>query len=421
MSMATIHLGQRRLSDYATAVAPEALAALRRLAEPLAGLRVLHLSAGPFGSATAETLAALVPLQRDLGLLADWQWLRGDAPRVWSALYEGLSGTSVHWGRKERAAWHAAAERHAAAIAPGYDVVVAHDPQAVALAQALPAAAGRPRWVWHCHLDIRRAQGDVWADVRRAIQPYAAALFPAPELVPRDIHIPYRGVARPALDPVAPRNLPLPSEAIAALLGRLGVDPNRPLIGQFSPIDQRYAPMAALGTYWIARRDIPDLQIVLVDPSLVPSERARRDLEQVAQAAAGDPDIHLLTPHAGLGPTELNALERAVAVVLQLAVPCGFGWGLAECQWKGKPAIVGRHGQLPEQVGEGASGLVAEGAPDAAAAVVRLLRDPILAQEIGRRGHEWVARDYLITGLVGDHLRLFRRITASPLTAPRRW
>ena len=89
MALATRHLRQRRLSDYATALGPEALEVLRRLAEPLAGRRVLHLSAGPFGSAVAETLAGLVPLQRDLGILADWRVLRDDAHHVSTLLSEG--------------------------------------------------------------------------------------------------------------------------------------------------------------------------------------------------------------------------------------------------------------------------------------------------------------------------------------------
>ena len=59
MALATVRLMPRRLNDYALTVGRQDLAHLRQLAEPLAGLRVLHLSSGPFGSAVAETLAAL--------------------------------------------------------------------------------------------------------------------------------------------------------------------------------------------------------------------------------------------------------------------------------------------------------------------------------------------------------------------------
>jgi trehalose synthase len=418
--MPTIFLRPRRLDDYGGTVGPNVLTMLRRLAAPLAGLRVLHLSAGPFGSAVAETLSALVPLQRDLGLQADWHLLRGDAPRVWSALYEGLSGFAVRWGERERRAWYAYAERHASAVAPDYDVVVAHDPQAIALASVLPRIADQPRWIWHCHLDTRGALPQVWEDIQQALQPYVAALFPSPSLVRADLPVAHVAVGRPAIDPCSPRNVELPAAEVAALLGRLGVDPDRPAIGQFAPIDHRYAPIAVLGAYWIARREVPGLQVLLVENTAAVSIGARRDLDQVADAAGGDPDVHILTTHAGLSPAELNALQRKVAVALELAVPRGFGWGLAECQWKSRPAVVGRHGQLAEQIGyqspedmslSGKSGIVAEGAPAAAAAVVRLLNDRVLSDMLGRRGRDQIARNYLITGLLGDYLRLFRRVT----------
>jgi trehalose synthase len=420
VTTATVHLGQRRLEEYAALVAPHELAALRRLAEPLAGLRVLHLSASPFGSAVAETLAALVPLQRDLGLQADWLLLRADTARFWLALYDALSGATTRWERKERAGWLAYAERQAATLPPGYDVIVAHDPQALALAQALPTAAGRPRWVWHCHLDVSAALPAAWADVRQALQGYAAAVYPAPELVPADVPGPYQGVARPAIDPCAPKHQPLAPNTVTALLARLGLDPERPLVGQFAPIDQRYAPIAALGAYWLARREVPGLQIALVDGSPLTSARAQADLTQVAAAASGDPDIHLLTPEDGLGTAEVNALQRGAAVALQLAVPRGFGWGLAECQWKSKPAVVGRQGLLAHQVGDGLGGYVVDGAPYAAAQLLRLLREPALAAEMGRHGRARIARDHLITGLVGDYLDLLHHVTAPAVARARR-
>ena len=46
--------------------------------------------------------------------------------------------------------------------------------------------------------------------------------------------------------------------------------------------------------------------------------------------------------------------------------------------------------------------------------MVKLLTDGMLAQVMGRRAHERVARDNLITGLLTDYLRLFRKIVDGP-------
>jgi trehalose synthase len=215
-------------------------------------------------------------------------------------------------------------------------------------------------------------------------------------------------VARPAVDPCCQRNAPLPPDVVESVVATLGIDPGRPLIGQFSPIDTRFAPLAALGTYWLVRRTIPDVQIVLAEVGLTDPARREKGLEQVTAAAAGDSDIHLISRESGLGPTEINALQRACAVVLQMAVPGGYGWGLFDCLWKERPVVVGQQGELPQQVGK--AGLVVDAAPAAADAVIRLLTDPALAATFGRRGRDRVLANHLVTDLAGDYVQLLREI-----------
>ena len=405
-------LQERRLGDYAGVTPQGMLGGLRLKARPLAGLRVLHLSASPFASAVAETLGALVPLQRSLVIEADWQILNGGTPRVWSTIYEGLNGAKVRWGWKERNAWYQCARGQAASIPSGYDVIVVHDPQPTPLAQVRTHWGDNPRWIWHCHSDIRGANPEVRTDLFRAVQGYDAALFPSPDLVPRDAPVPLKEVARPAVDPCSLRNAPLPPSIVEAITARIGLDPARPILGQFGPLDHRFEPLAALGTFWLARREIPGLQIVLADLATGLPIRFRHGTEQVLEAANGDPDIRVLTPEADLGATGINALQRTLSIALQLAVPAGFGRSLAECHWKGKPSVVGPHGQLPEQVADGEAGVVARGALEAASAVVELLRSPIYAQELGRRARAHVEQNYLITGLAADYVDVLRRLTS---------
>ena len=51
---------------------------IRRLAEPLAGKRVVHLSATAFGGGVAEINYTLVPLMRDAGLDVEWRIIHGE-------------------------------------------------------------------------------------------------------------------------------------------------------------------------------------------------------------------------------------------------------------------------------------------------------------------------------------------------------
>ena len=79
-----------------------------------------------------------------------------------------------------------------------------------------------------------------------------------------------------------------------------------------------------------------------------------------------------------------------------------------------------RQGLLAHQVGDGLGGYVVDGAPYAAAQLLRLLREPALAAEMGRHGRARIARDHLITGLVGDYLDLLHHVTAPAVARARR-
>src|SRR4051812_50041774 len=73
-----VNVGQKSLADYATIATRGLMEEIRRLAEPLRGKRLVHLSATAFGGGVAEINYALVPLMKDAGLDAEWR----DIPRA---------------------------------------------------------------------------------------------------------------------------------------------------------------------------------------------------------------------------------------------------------------------------------------------------------------------------------------------------
>ena len=72
-----VNAGHKSLADYATIATRGLMDEIERLAEPLAGKRVLHLSATAFGGGVAEILYTLVPLMADVGLEVEWRIIRG--------------------------------------------------------------------------------------------------------------------------------------------------------------------------------------------------------------------------------------------------------------------------------------------------------------------------------------------------------
>ena len=72
-----VNVGQKSLADYATIATRGLMDEIRRLAEPLAGKRVVHLSATAFGGGVAEINYALIPLMKDAGLDVEWRIIGG--------------------------------------------------------------------------------------------------------------------------------------------------------------------------------------------------------------------------------------------------------------------------------------------------------------------------------------------------------
>ena len=122
------------------------------------GLRLLHLSVSPFGQRGGGEAARLArAAAAGPGAAGRLYLLPPTTAPFWQALMNGLNGGEVRWEAKERTAWYDYAARRAANLSADYDVIVAHDPQALALAQVVSPCEGGPRWVWHCHLDTRSA------------------------------------------------------------------------------------------------------------------------------------------------------------------------------------------------------------------------------------------------------------------------
>ncbi len=403
----------RRLESYAAPAGAGAVARLRALAAPLRGARVLHVSFSPFLTAMAELIGAVVPLLRDLGLEADWQVASCPEPYMHAAheLYRGFSGRRVRWGPALRESWRRYGEELAAAVPSGYDVVVVHEPQPVALAARVAerGSAGSTRWVWHTQLDLRRTQPEVWNEVRGDLDAYAAILlssraFAAPDLpAARVVEMP------PGLDPLGTRNAPLTSSEGRQTLARHGIDTDRPLALQVGPLDAAHDPLGALRAFREAKRFCPEAQLVLIEPLGSAGGDAWARFEQMLRRVGGDPDIHVLAGVAEVGHLALNAAQRAARVVLQRAVPAGHPMTVLEAQWKARPVIVGP-GSMRDLIVPGETGVAADDDSQFAAALAALLRDSALADRMGAAGHTLVRERFLITRWIADELRLLAQL-----------
>jgi trehalose synthase len=391
----------RAPGDYAPAAGVRAIETLQAAAEPLAGARVLHVSAAGAEGRVPELLGGLLPLAAGAGVEVEWRVLFG-SPELRATAASLQSGLRGGESAIEDAAWSEyldSCEGAARSLGDGYDAVVLHD-AAVGLAPGFRAAAtsdGAPAVIWRVHEDVSRAEPDALARAGSVAEHCAAVLVPDASFAPPAFQDERLRVAPPGIDPLDPRNLELESRLPGRVVRPLGVDLDRPFCLQVLELDRWDDPHAAIDAFRPAKEEEPELQLVLaalLDRSATESWQAAKE---ISDYAAGTDDIHLLTTYEGLGSLEVGALLLLARTVIEQSLREGFELAPFEALWKRTPVVGGIGGGLPLAVRDGVDGFLTEDPEQAAARIVELVRDPGLAIEMGRAGRERVRERFLVT------------------------
>jgi trehalose synthase len=413
---------RQSLDEHRRYAGDEVVDHLRKLAEPLKGARVLNLGVSPYGTGVAALLRSIVPLLKDLGLEADWQVVTCDNEfcKVGRLMYVGLSGRHVGWTNEHKNNWRLYGEMNARLLGGEYDVVIAHDPQPAGALAALTERGNSPlkqaRWVWHCHLDLRKTQMAVWETFREVLRLYDAWVLPDSSFAPPGDRHPAIAVIPPAIDPTAARNMPLPTEAVEQFQRAYGIDPTRPVILQVAPFDATFDPLGALEIYHRAKAQRPDLQLVLVDSIAQPTLDDWSRFERVSRQLGTDPDAHMLCGQGDGGQAIINSAQRSAWAVIQRSVPAGFSLPVWEALWKGRPVVAGLSGGLPLQVRHEENGYLAASDDQFVEHLLGLISDRQYAAELGETGRECVRQKHLITRFLGNELRLLGTLLSSGWT-----
>ncbi|MBI3997535.1 MAG: glycosyltransferase [Armatimonadetes bacterium] len=404
--LASVDVGTQSIDSYNTSAGVEVVEALRAQAEDLRGARVLHINATPYGGGVAEILRSQIPLLRDLGIQADWKLITGDEAffRVTKTIHNGLQGASRELATTEQETYLTYSTRNAQLLEEPYDVIVVHDPQPLALLHFRGKNAAR--WIWRCHIDTSEPNPQVWGFLRPYLSDYDAAVFTLQDFVPPDCQVHRIEMIPPAIDPESPKNIEIAPEFARRLLRWIGVDVDRPLVTQVSRFDPWKDPLGVIESYRRVKQAIPKLQLALVGSMALDDPEGWDIYHQILEASRTDREIHIFTNLTGVGNIEVNAVQRLSQVVIQKSIREGFGLVISEALWKGTPVVAGRAGGIPMQMREGGGFLVAS-VEEAADRILWLLEHPEEARELGKRGRELVRRQFLLTRLIADELRLY--------------
>jgi trehalose synthase len=390
------------LSRFEPIVGTETIDQLYRLAEHLGSRSLVHINSTRLGGGVAELLQGTMPIWNELGINARWEVIEGDQAffEVTKAMHNGLQGLKVSITEGMLNHYLDVNRANARRLELDADFVVVNDPQPAYLIRDLRSRA--KHWIWRCHIDVSRPDRRIWRFLREAVSDYDASIFSMPSFSQNLPHPQY--LVHPSIDPLSEKNRDLTPAEIQAVLERLGIERDRPIILQVSRFDSFKDPIGVIQAFRMVRRHTP-CRLVLVGGEATDDPEGSRIYAEVQEAAQGEPDIQLLL----LPPDshhEINALQRAADIVVQKSIREGFGLTVTEAMWKGKPVIGGAVGGIVLQLQDYYTGLLVHSPEGCAFRIRYLLHRPEMARRMGQMAKEFVRRHFLITRNVRDYLTL---------------
>jgi len=376
---------------------------LRLLAKRLSGRVIQNINSTFSGGGVAEILQRMVPLLIELGVDARWSVIKGDMPffEVTKKIHNTLHGRPDQFTQQDISIFKETSRKNIEEHNLVGDIIFVHDPQPVALVEKKKELG--KKWIWRCHIDVSKPNEEVWNFLQPWVLQYDAAVFSAPSF---SRPLPIRQfLISPSIDPLSDKNRELSRDTIDAVLDRYKIPDDKPIILQVSRFDYLKDPVGVIQAFRQVKRNIA-CRLVLAGGTATDDPESDKVLSEVMERAGNDPDIHVLLIPPG-SDIEINAMQRAAAIVLQKSLKEGFALTVSEALWKEKPVVASAVGGIPLQVENKFTGLLSHGIEGTAYAIRQLLGNPEYAKWLGKNGKEHVRNNFLITRHLKEYMLLF--------------
>jgi trehalose synthase len=149
--------------------------------------------------------------------------------------------------------------------------------------------------------------------------------------------------------------------------------------------------------------------LIIAGNSASDDPEGKRTLSLIQEETKNEQYIHVLDLSSlprEVNAREINAIQRASRIIFQPSLREGFGLTVTEAMFKGKPVIASPAGGILLQLRDEETGFCVESTSDMAERLIRLLQNPELALEMGKRGMEYVREHFLMPTRIGDYLKM---------------
>ena len=404
----------QKLEEYKGLISEEFFEVIEGLAKPLKGLKVIMVNSSPRGGGVAEILKSLIPLMKGVGIQAEWYTIppREDFFKITKEIHNALQGKEYTLPFRHRVRYLQHIETSASLMRDmKADIWVIHDPQPAGVILYLPHF--HPS-ICRLHIDLTFPNQETWNFFAGFFRMYDKVVLSSKEFIKKEIKE-KAIVFPPAIDPLASKNQPVNFTQAKETLKGFGINPSQPLISQVSRFDPWKGFPGVIEAYQLAKNKIPGLQLALVGFFLAQDDpEATKIYTSVKKKAEKEPDIFLFSDPQMLGSLKVddfvNAIQVASDVVLQNSTREGFGLTVAEAMWKGKAVIGGRAEGIKLQIQNGKNGFLVSDSEELAKRIIQLIKNPQLAEKLGKTAKETVKEKFLIPRLLRDYLKLFKEL-----------
>ncbi len=395
--------------NYRKIVGDDVIAEIYKKARKLYGKYILNINSTYQGGGVAEILSSLVPLMNNTGIDAEWRILHGnpDFFTVTKKFHNALQGAKINLTDLKKKLYTETNGDFAIYTHIKHDAVMIHDPQPLPL---ITFYRKRQPWIWRCHIDLTNPNKEVWDYLKSFILRYDAVIVSMEEYKRKDLPV-QQFVIPPAIDPLTPKNMPLPKATIDKYLKKFNIPKDKPLITQISRFDPWKDPLGVIEVFKKVKEEV-DARLVLCgsmasdDPE---GYEIYNEVQKAAKPLVEKGDIILLTTENNI---LVNVLQRVSDVILQKSTREGFGLTVTEALWKGTPVVASNVGGIKLQIKNGWNGFLLDPKDydGFAKKIIEILKDKGLARTLGRNGTEYVRKNFLITRLLIQHLDLLNEI-----------
>ncbi len=395
--------------SYRKIVGDEVIAEIYKKARKLYGKYTLNINSTYQGGGVAEMLSSLVPLMNNAGLDVEWRILHGnpDFFTVTKKFHNALQSAKINLTELKKNLYVGTNGDFSIYTHIKHDAVIIHDPQPLPL---ITFYKKRQPWIWRCHIDLTAPNQEIWDYLKSFILRYDAVIVSMESYKRKDLPV-EQIVIPPAIDPLTPKNMPIPKETINRFLKKFNIPRDKPLITQISRFDPWKDPIGVIEVFKKVKEEV-DARLVLCGSMASDDPEGYKIYTEVIKkekSLIDKGDIILLTTENNI---LVNVLQRISDVIIQKSTREGFGLTVTEALWKGTPVVASNVGGIKLQIKDGWNGFLLDphDYDGFAKRIIQILKDKELAKELGKNGHEYVKNNFLITRLLLQHLDFLNKI-----------